>query len=235
MNKYISKHAILTFSLLTLLTFSTAVFGQTRTEVLIVADCTGVAEMKCLRIKKPQDEKWTLFYQNIENFAYVEGYTYILRVKVRALKNAPADASNLRYSLTRVLNREKTGSAKSSDDSNAAAPLPNYSELNGKIWQLNLIDGTAVGSVKATLIFDFDKNRVGGSGGCNGFGGTLAGEQVAIKISEIISTKMFCENSSEIENKYLIKLEQVNRYQLKDGQLQLYGNGKTVLEFILKK
>ncbi len=81
MNKLVNEFAFTTFGLFIFLTFSSAVFAQTRNEVLIVADrktdCRGVAATKCLQIKKPQDERWTLFRQDIENFNYVEGYTYV--------------------------------------------------------------------------------------------------------------------------------------------------------------
>jgi heat shock protein HslJ len=110
----------------------------------------------------------------------------------------------------------------------------NYADLNGKVWQLTAIDGNAVNTDKATLSFDFDKNRVGGNGGCNGFGGTLTANGGEIKISQIISTKMFCENGSDVENKYLPKLEQVNKYKISDGKLQLLNNEMMVLEFTAK-
>ena len=66
------KFALLAFGFLTIF-FSSAVSAQSKNEVLIVADrkaeCTSAAAMmKCLQVKKPQDEKWTLFYRDIENF-----------------------------------------------------------------------------------------------------------------------------------------------------------------------
>lgn len=71
-------------------------------------DCIGVGPQKCMLVKfKPNDE-YLLFYDKIEGFTYVEGYTYQLKVKKEKLKNVPADASTLRYSLIEIISKEKT-------------------------------------------------------------------------------------------------------------------------------
>lgn len=103
-----------------------------------------------------------------------------------------------------------------------------------KIWTLTEINGETINSDKATLTLDFEKNRVGGKGGCNGFGGTLEKTDAGIKISRIISTKMYCEDGSEIENKYLPTLEKVNKLKFVDGRLQLLSGETVVLEFAPK-
>ena len=238
MNKFINKSALLTFGIVSVLMFSQTIFAQNQTQVWIVADskteCSGVAAIKCLQVKKPQNEKWLVLAQNIERFNYEDGYTYVVRVKVDKIKNPPADGSTLKYTLKKVLNREKTGDTIPTENNGGTIPRQDNSALTGKIWQLTTIDGNAVNPDKATISFDFDKNRVGGNGGCNGFGGTLSSNNGEIKISQIISTKMFCENGSDVENKYLPKLEQVNKYQIADGKLQLLSSDKIVLEFTAK-
>ncbi len=229
MNKLLNKSAFLTFGLFAVLMFSSAVFAQTKSEILIVADqkadCRGVALIKCLQIKNPQDERWTLFHQNIENFNYVEGYTYVLRVKVETVKNPPADASNLKYRLRKILNREKTGDENSENDS---------SRLTAKAWQLMAIDGEKVNADKSFINFDTNKKSVGGNGGCNGFGGNLSVNGSEIKMTEIISTQMFCENASEVENKFLRNLERAMKYQITGDKLVLFAGEKIILEFTAK-
>ena len=238
MKKYINKYALLLFGLLAILSFNQKIFAQTRDEVWIVADsrvdCTGAAQMKCLQVKKPQDEKWTRLYQNVEKFNYADGYTYVVRVKVETVANPPADASKLKYTLKKILNRELTGTTANANIGDEK-PLWGSAELNGKVWQLRAIDGAAVNSDRATFSFDFDKNRVGGNGGCNGFGGTLTETGDGIKISQIISTKMFCENGSDVENRYFSALEKVTKYQIREGKLQLLNGATIVLEFAEKK
>lgn len=103
-----------------------------------------------------------------------------------------------------------------------------------KIWILTGINGATINSGRATLTLDFEKNRISGKGGCNGFGGNLEKTKAGIKISQIISTKMYCEDGSEIENKYLSTLEKVNKLKLADGKLQLLSGETVVLEFAPK-
>lgn len=61
--------------------------------------CMGVAPRQCLEVRRSPDGPWELFYANIEGFDFVPGQRYELRVRVERLKNVPADASSLRYSL----------------------------------------------------------------------------------------------------------------------------------------
>lgn len=67
-------------------------------------DCVGVAPMKCLQVREVGGT-WKNFYSAIEGFEFVEGYRYRLQVNVEKVANAPADASNLRYKLVRVLDK----------------------------------------------------------------------------------------------------------------------------------
>lgn len=230
MNTLSNRFTLLLLGLFTILSFSSAAFAQSKNEILIVADrradCTGVAPMKCLQVKKPQDEKWSLFYQNIENFDYVEGYTYVLRVRVDTVKNPPADASKLKYRLRKVLHRERTASENRSG---------NNADLSANAWRLTAIDGASVNAGKTFIKFDETKKSVGGNGGCNGFGGNLVKNGNQIKISEIISTKMFCEATQEIENKFLGNLDRVTKYEIRNGRLFLYAGEEIVLEFAPKK
>ena len=35
-----------------------------------LADCVGVAPMKCMQVRSQPGESWTLFYQQIEGFTF---------------------------------------------------------------------------------------------------------------------------------------------------------------------
>ena len=67
----------------------------------------------------------------------------------------------------------------------------------------------------AFIRFEEDKDRFGGNGGCNGMGGNLEVKGSMIDLSQIISTKMYCEGTSEIENKFFNELEKVNRFEIR--------------------
>lgn len=227
--KYIIKlSGLFTFLFIAAALFNTNISGQTKSEIWIVADqkmnCTGVAPSKCLQVKHLNEEKYSLMYQNIENFDFIEGYFYVLNVSVSTVKNPPADASKYKYRLKKVLARVKSENSM----------MPTTQNLSGTDWKLMRIEGQNVNTDKAFIRFDEAKNTVGGNGGCNGFGGKLSKSGSQIEISQVFSTKMFCEATSEIENKFLGNLDRVTKYQITDGKLFLYVEEKVVLEFARK-
>ncbi|ELZ5939308.1 DUF4377 domain-containing protein [Providencia vermicola] len=72
-----------------------------------LADCVGVAPMKCMKIKQNQQADWELFYGTIQGFDYQPGYQYTLKVNQFDVANPPADAPSLRYELVEIINKTK--------------------------------------------------------------------------------------------------------------------------------
>ncbi len=72
-----------------------------------LSDCVGVAPQKCLLYKENRADKWSLFYDTIEGFEYEEGYAYEIEVVITKIENPPADSSSLRYTLIKVVSKEK--------------------------------------------------------------------------------------------------------------------------------
>ena len=229
MNKLFNKYAVLTLGFLAVLIFSSNISAQIKTEILIVADqkisCTGVTKMECLQVKRLSEEKYSLFYDNIERFNFVAGFFYVLEVQVTTVRNPAADASKFKYRLRKVLARVKV-------EENAAQNQPNFF---GTEWKLTKIEGQVVKNMKSFIRFDNQKNSAGGNGGCNAFGGNMTKAGNKIKISQIISTKMFCEDLQEVENKFFANLDRVTEYEIKDEKLFLMANKTVILEFEVKK
>lgn len=74
--------------------------------------CVGVSEMTCLQVQKsetPEEGKWLHFYSGIEGFDYEPGYIYKLIVKETEIPPhlVPADGSSLKFTLTKILSKEK--------------------------------------------------------------------------------------------------------------------------------
>jgi hypothetical protein len=91
---------------------SCAGLRKTQTETWMVGPerkpCSGVAPMECLQIKKnPSDTAWQYFYDAIEGFDYEAGYTYTLEVTSNKVDNPPADASSIKYTLVKIVKKEK--------------------------------------------------------------------------------------------------------------------------------
>lgn len=89
-------------------------------------------------------------------------------------------------------------------------------------------------SVKQTFVIDGE--GVKGKGACNGFGGKIKLEDnQIITISELISTKMACDNLSA-EIKYFQNLREAKTYSLKKDELVLYNSdNKQLVKFTKAK
>jgi len=86
-------------------------------------------------------------------------------------------------------------------------------------------------NTKAFIRFDKDKGSAGGNGSCNSFGSTVTINGNNVSFKNIFSTKMYCEQVQQIENKFLSSLEKITRYEIKDKTLLLYGDQYLLLEF----
>ena len=119
--------------------------------------------------------------------------------------------------------------SSSKETSQATIPLYNTK------WSLKKIyTGNAVQMVetKAFIRFDKEKGSAGGSGSCNNFGSTLTVNENEVSFKNIFSTKMYCEAVQQIENDFLKRLKNVNRFEIKDKVLFLYHDKEKLLEFL---
>lgn len=68
----------------------------------------GVMEKQCLKVKHSKEQKdWELFYDDIAGFKYEKGYEYEIIIKSEKVENPPADASNMKYTLVKVVSKTK--------------------------------------------------------------------------------------------------------------------------------
>jgi hypothetical protein len=69
--------------------------------------CTGMIEMQCLMVRErvpgQPAPKWEPLFGNIAGFTHVPGKRFTLHVRKDHIENPPADASNTRYTLLKVL------------------------------------------------------------------------------------------------------------------------------------
>lgn len=89
---------------------------------------------------------------------------------------------------------------------------------NGNQAVVTLITGTS-----ATLNFGTD-NHVSGTGGCNTFGGTYESSDGTLKIGQVVSTMMFCDEpkgTSEQEQQYLAALQKAATYEISGSTLTI--------------
>ena len=124
-----------------------------------------------------------------------------------------------------------TSSCKSSKEI-MPSPTPLYTTK----WSSKKIHSNGneeIVNTKAFIRFDKEKGSAGGNGSCNSFGSspTINGNEVSFK--NVFSTKMYCEQVQQIENKFLGSLEKVTRYEIKDKSLFFYKDKELLLEFVV--
>jgi heat shock protein HslJ len=81
----------------------------------------------------------------------------------------------------------------------------------------------------------FEDGQAGGAAGCNSYGGAYEVDGEKISLREIASTLMLCtapEGVMEQEAEFLGSLNEVERFELADGQLQLIRPGGEALTFV---
>lgn len=187
-------------------------------------DCTGVGKMKCLQTQesvtlKPND--WKNFYGNIEGFEFEPGYIYKLAVKKEKLDPAtvPADASTLKYSLVKVIEKNKDEKMRLNDT-----------------WALKSINNEAIDSEtfqkQPILEIQLNKMKIFGNDGCNNmFGSIKSLNENNITFGALGGTKMACPNM-EISSKYTSALGKTKTYKIDDLQLYFYdADGNELLRF----
>lgn len=103
------KKSLLVSSLFLLLVGCQTVKSADNTKTFYVdstlADCVGVAPMKCMKVKQDPNANWEYFYGVIQGFDYQPGYQYTLKVKQFNVANPPADGSSIRYELVEIVNK----------------------------------------------------------------------------------------------------------------------------------
>ena len=66
-------------------------------------ECEGVAPMMCLQVAESEDGEYEFFYDDIAGFDYQEGTSYVIDVEITEVKDPPADASSLQYTLVEII------------------------------------------------------------------------------------------------------------------------------------
>lgn len=194
--------------------------GESRTLYVgpVRVDCEGVGPQQCLLVKEDPQADYELFYDHIEGFEFEPGYTYELRVTVTEVANPPADASSMQWSLDEVVSQNRA--------------------LQGNLWELTAYTGADGNSVnvlpdsQVTVLFEFD--QLGGSAGCNTYGGGFMLTEMNLEIGELVSTQMACTPDELMpqETAYLNALSMAVSYQINDDQLDLLNaDGDVILSY----
>lgn len=107
--------------------------------------------------------------------------------------------------------------------------------LDSTKWRLTRICNTdsfvLVSGTKAFIHFNTGDGNVNGNGSCNSFGGKMSVDGKSLKLGNIFSTKMYCNEVQATENEFFSHLQKVTRYTIKENKLILFSDENAVLEF----
>ena len=98
-------------------------------------------------------------------------------------------------------------------------------------WILDTLNGNKVILIRGiTLVFDKEKSKISGFGGCNSYFGNYVNNGEKLLFSEIGSTKMACD-SMEPETAYFSALSKIDKFKISSKTLYLYSSGSQVMVF----
>ncbi len=184
----------------------------------------GVGPRQCL-LTQTNDTidpaAWQMFYNSIEGFDYQSGYLYKLSVKKEELdpKTVPADASTLKYTLVKVMEKQEDLKLRLND-----------------IWLLTKIKGAVVEAAQVNtpqMEIHLRDGRIHGNDGCNSFNGAITQiGQKELRFGPIAATKKFCVNNMELPKQFHAALAKVQSYSIQNNSLALFNAaGDEVLTF----
>lgn len=122
-----------------------------------------------------------------------------------------------------IIFSSSTCTDETSKSSKSSTPVSNTTKMDiqNTLWHLEsmTLAGKKEAIFPATL--KIGDQKISGKGGCNNFFGKFNLENDRITISRIGSTRMYCQDKSKFETKYLRALEKVTSYTHEKGRLSL--------------
>lgn len=119
-------------------------------------------------------------------------------------------------------------------DADRRCPAKRAPLLEGQVWQLIEMPGNALRlphDHMPYLLFDDKEKRITGFGACNRFFGGYKRMGDRLEIGPLASTRMSCGDLDLIEQAFFQRLEQVDRWQIRDRQLRLLKGNEALLFF----
>jgi len=119
----------------------------------------------------------------------------------------------------------------------ALAQKPDVNPLAGTSWELDSygVPGSEVTAVAGSTTLNFlEDGQVGGSGGCNNYGGSYTAGENTIAFSQIISTLRACADNAVTrqEQAYFEALGSASSYAVSGSSLAMWYEGGKRLNFV---
>ncbi|MCO6510806.1 MAG: META domain-containing protein [Aridibacter famidurans] len=204
---------------------ATDAIGQVTVEEVAVAHfrqyCEGVVPKKCLVIRRQDQAEFRAVQDEIENFDFIPGYSYVLRAEIEKVAAPPKDTSGWIYRLKDIVSRIEVSDARHGTD------------LFGTKWRLVRMNGNPVNEASGVwMVFDGAQGRVYGYGGCNSFSGSLTLDEEEFTASKLISTKRACLIDWGVEDGFLKALGQGGKIEVESDSVVIRNGGEELLSFV---
>lgn len=195
--------------------------------VLPCADCPGIRTVVSLT----QEGKYTLMTRYLErgDEVYIDEGTFAWDPTGSRITLSGKDNDNRQFLVgeNRLFHLDGDGNRITGEIAEHFILDKMGQEIRDIYWELVEINGKSLAGVKLMrepyLRLHTEDHRAEANGGCNGMGGTyeLNEENNRLRFSQLISTKMACENM-EIEQQLADVLQRTDSYGLANDTLQLF-------------
>ncbi|MFT5751143.1 MAG: heat shock protein HslJ [Flavobacteriales bacterium] len=180
--------------------------------------CEGVSSQECFQIRPQGTTDWTLFYDTITGFEYLEGYAYTLKIQATPILNPPADASSVSYKLITIVSQRNTSKVVN------GVPL-----LDGN-FEVTTVNGKDVSVHHLTISLDAPRKKITGFSGCNNYNVGVHQKGFQLRFSQVGTTKKYCADTASLEKEFLITYIQGDHFSLDGDLLKIYDLDNQILE-----
>ncbi len=112
-------------------------------------------------------------------------------------------------------------------------------QMAGDTWQLSQLDGSPVsvpeGRELPHLKVDPTNNALSGFGGCNRLMGSVQLEGDRLSFPGLAGTKMYCQETMALEDKFTAALRDTDSYKLDGGKLTLLKGTRELATLVRTK
>jgi heat shock protein HslJ len=102
--------------------------------------------------------------------------------------------------------------------------------ITQRAWKLSTLYDVDFTSLQKPVTLTLNANqKISGFGGCNSYFGSYEMNGSEIRFTGIGSTKMFCQETMDVENNFFKALQEVQSFKVEDGKLLLMATDKRVV------
>lgn len=113
--------------------------------------------------------------------------------------------------------------------------VPKERPLENTYWVLTEMDSKPIATINETKKLHVLLNPVtktaSGFAGCNQFTGSYTVEGKKLSIKDLASTRMFCQETMEMETRFLQVLQEVDEFKIKEHELFLIKGDLQIAKF----